>query len=94
MAKPDGQGCLYCGAGQEAKRKPRADGFTGATRDTVCAACGQPCRRLFRKTRDGRPWPREKSLCDLCIDAIVTGVREHRRSAESEKASDGKARRH
>jgi hypothetical protein len=47
--------------------KTKVDKFTNVGREAVCVGCLEPCLRLFRKTRDGRPWPIDRSICDWCI---------------------------
>lgn len=59
--------------------KANLDKFTEASREAVCVGCLGPCRRLFRKTRDGRPWPVDRSICDWCIESMQRAGAELRR---------------
>jgi hypothetical protein len=62
-----------------------ADVFTRTPRRTRCFACGEPCNRMFRKTKDGRPWPENISLCVSCVIAWCNATRSYRIEQEQAK---------
>lgn len=69
--------------------KTKVDKFTTVGRDAVCVACLEPCYRLFRKTRDGRPWPIDRSICDWCILSMQEAGRKLRSEARPPAAPPG-----
>lgn len=52
--------------------------FEKTPRKTNCAICGEQCLRMFTKTKDGRPWPANMSICNLCLCSFFNAAREIR----------------